>query len=103
VIRTRRPESVALHRELFVQARQVFEYFEFEKEIPKLDESNRLFLVLSKFADIDLHPDAVPNHEMGLIFEDLIRRFNEASDETAGDQFTPREVIRLMGQPPLYA
>ena len=78
------------------KARQVFEYFEFEKEIAKLDESNRLFLVLSKFADIDLHPDAVPNHEMGLIFEDLIRRFNEASNETAGDHFTPREVIRLM-------
>src|SRR5271170_4391287 len=46
------------------RARQVFEYFEFEKEIAKLDESNRLFLVLSKFADIDLHPDAVPNHQM---------------------------------------
>lgn len=78
------------------RARQVFEYFEFEKEIAKLDESNRLYLVLSKFADIDLHPDAVPNHEMGLVFEDLIRRFNEASNETAGDHFTPREVIRLM-------
>ncbi len=78
------------------RARQVFEYFEFEKEIAKLDESNRLYLVLSKFADIDLHPDAVANHEMGLIFGDLIRRFNEASNETAGDHFTPREVIRLM-------
>ena len=54
------------------------------------------YLVLSKFADIDLHPDAVSNHEMGLVFEDLIRRFNEASNETAGDHFTPREVIRLM-------
>ena len=60
------------------RARQVFEYFEFEKEIAKLDESNRLFLVLSKFADIDLHPDAVPNHEMGLVFEDLIRRHTAA-------------------------
>jgi type I restriction enzyme M protein len=78
------------------QARQIFEYFEFEKEIAKLDESDRLYLVIAKFADIDLHPDAVPNHEMGLIFEDLIRRFNEASNETAGDHFTPREVIRLM-------
>ena len=78
------------------KARQIFEYFEFEKEIAKLDESNRLYLVVGKFADIDLHPDAVPNHEMGLIFEDLIRRFNEASNETAGDHFTPREVIRLM-------
>jgi type I restriction enzyme M protein len=78
------------------KARQIFEYFEYEKEIAKLDESDRLYLVIGKFADIDLHPDAVPNHEMGLIFEDLIRRFNEASNETAGDHFTPREVIRLM-------
>jgi type I restriction enzyme M protein len=78
------------------KARQIFEYFEFEKEIAKLDESDRLYLVIGKFADIDLHPNAVPNHEMGLIFEDLIRRFNEASNETAGDHFTPREVIRLM-------
>jgi type I restriction enzyme M protein len=78
------------------KARRIFEYFEFEKEIAKLDESDRLYLVIGKFADIDLHPDAVPNHEMGLIFEDLIRRFNEASNETAGDHFTPREVIRLM-------
>jgi type I restriction enzyme M protein len=65
------------------KARQIFEYFEFEKEIAKLDESDRLYLVIGKFADIDLHPDAV-------------RRFNEASNETAGDHFTPREVIRLM-------
>jgi type I restriction enzyme M protein len=78
------------------KARQIFEYFEFEKEIAKLDESDLLYLVIEKFADIDLHPDAVPNHDMGLIFEDLIRRFNEASNETAGDHFTPREVIRLM-------
>lgn len=78
------------------KARQIFEYFEFEKEIAKLDDSDRLYLVIGKFADIDLHPDAVPNHDMGLIFEDLIRRFNEASNETAGDHFTPREVIRLM-------
>jgi type I restriction enzyme M protein len=78
------------------KARQVFEFFEFEKEITKLDESDRLYQVIKKFAEIDLHPTVVPNHEMGLIFEDLIRRFNEASNETAGDHFTPREVIRLM-------
>jgi type I restriction enzyme M protein len=78
------------------KARQIFEFFEFEKEIAKLDESDRLYQVIKKFAEIDLHPEAVPNHDMGLIFEDLIRRFNEASNETAGDHFTPREVIRLM-------
>jgi type I restriction enzyme M protein len=52
--------------------------------------------VVSKFCDIDLHPDTVSNHEMGYIFEELIRRFSEQSNETAGEHFTPREVIRLM-------
>jgi len=55
-----------------------------------------LYLVVSKFCDVDLHPDNVPNAEMGLIFENLIRRFNELANETAGDHFTPRDVIRLM-------
>lgn len=59
-------------------------------------EANILFLVVSKFCDVDLHPDRVPNEQMGLIFENLIRRFNELANETAGDHFTPREVIRLM-------
>jgi len=78
------------------KARDVFEKFEFDKEIAKLDEHDRLFMVVSKFAEIDLHPDRVSSIEMGYIFEDLIRRFNEAANETAGDHFTPREVIRLM-------
>jgi len=59
-------------------------------------EANMLYLVVSKFCDVDLHPDRVPNEQMGLIFENLIRRFNELANETAGDHFTPREVIRLM-------
>lgn len=70
--------------------------FEFEAEIEKLREANLLYLVVSKFCDVDLHPDAVPNEQMGLIFQNLIRRFNEMANETAGDHFTPREVIRLM-------
>lgn len=78
------------------KAREIIEYFGFEGEIAKLEEHNRLFMVVSKFCDIDLHPDVVSNHEMGYIFEELIRRFNEAANETAGDHFTPREVIRLM-------
>jgi hypothetical protein len=62
-----------------------------------MHEANILYLVVSKFADVDLHPsNAVPNEQMGLIFENLIRRFNELANETAGDHFTPREVIRLM-------
>lgn len=70
--------------------------FKFGEQINRLDESNLLFLVLRKFTEIDLHPDVVDNIEMGYIFEELIRRFSEASNETAGEHFTPREVIRLM-------
>ena len=76
--------------------REIFEYFEFENEIERMREANLLYLVVSKFSDVDLHPAAVPNEQMGLIFENLIRRFNELANETAGDHFTPREVIRLM-------
>jgi type I restriction enzyme M protein len=75
---------------------RIFEYFELEAEIEKMHEANILYLVVSKFADVDLHPANVPNEQMGLIFENLIRRFNELANETAGDHFTPREVIRLM-------
>lgn len=70
--------------------------FELPAQIARLDRSNLLFLVLSKFAEIDLHPDRVSNLAMGYIFEELIRRFSEQSNETAGEHFTPREVIRLM-------
>ncbi len=76
--------------------RDIFEYFEFETEIEKMQEANILYLVVSKFCDVDLHPDRVPNEQMGLLFENLIRRFNELANETAGDHFTPRDVIRLM-------
>lgn len=80
---------------------RIFEYFEFEAEIEKMHEANILYLVVSKIADVDLTPaddpaKGVPNYMMGLIFENLIRRFNELANETAGDHFTPREVIRLM-------
>ena len=76
--------------------REIFERFEFAVEVEKMREANILYLVVSKFCDVNLHPDVVDNLEMGLLFEDLIRRFNEAANETAGDHFTPREVIRLM-------
>jgi type I restriction enzyme M protein len=78
--------------------RQVLEMFDFPNTIAKLDEYGLLFLVMERFAskDIDLHPDKVSNHEMGYIFEELVRRFNEALDENPGEHFTPREVIRLM-------
>lgn len=76
--------------------RRIFEYFEFEKEIELMNEANILYLVVSKFSNVDLHPDRVSNIQMGLIFENLIRRFNELANETAGDHFTPREVIKVM-------
>lgn len=74
----------------------VFERFGFEAEVAKLDEKNRLYLVVSKFAEVDLHPETVPNAEMGDLFEELIRKFAEASNEEAGEHYTPRDAIRLM-------
>ncbi|MGA2545138.1 MAG: class I SAM-dependent DNA methyltransferase [Rectinemataceae bacterium] len=78
------------------KARTIIDSFGFEEHIQKLDKADRLFQIVQKFAAIDLHPDRVSNIEMGYVFEELIRRFNEASNEEAGDHFTPREVIRLM-------
>jgi type I restriction enzyme M protein len=95
------PDHIEKHLVSYIKGfsanvRDIFEYFEFENEIEKMREANILFLVVSKFCDVNLHPDTVPNEHMGLIFENLIRRFNELANETAGDHFTPREVIRLM-------
>jgi len=78
------------------RARDIIEHFGFEEHIAKLDEKKCLFKLIQKFGAIDLHPNMVSNIEMGYIFEELIRKFNEASNEEAGDHFTPREVIRLM-------
>lgn len=74
----------------------VFERFKFENELATLDEKNRLYLIASAFAEVDLHPDAVPNAEMGDLFEYLIYKFAEASNEEAGEHYTPRDAIRLM-------
>jgi type I restriction enzyme M protein len=76
-------------------AAEVMARFAFDEQITRLDNAGLLYLVVSRFADIDLHPDVVSNMEMGYIFEELIRRFSEQSNETAGEHFTPREVIRL--------
>jgi type I restriction enzyme M protein len=77
-------------------ARDVVEKFDFDTQITRLDRAGLLYLVLSKFAEVDLLPDKVSNLEMGYLYEELIRRFSELSNETAGEHFTPREVIRLM-------
>src|SRR5687767_10060713 len=76
--------------------RDIFEKFEFHTQIDRLQKAGLLYLVTEKFANIDLHPDVVSNADMGAAFEELIRRFAELSNETAGEHFTPREVIRLM-------
>lgn len=76
--------------------RDIFERFEFDKTLNKLAEKNKLFAVTEKFAQADFHPRTVSNIEMGLVFEELIRWANERSNETAGDHYTPREVITLM-------
>lgn len=77
-------------------AREIIEQFEFDNQITKLEDNNLLFLVLKRFEETDLHPDKVSSMEMGYMFEELIRKFAEISNETAGEHFTPREVIKLM-------
>ncbi|MEW2623976.1 class I SAM-dependent DNA methyltransferase [Streptomyces sp. NPDC048106] len=77
-------------------ARGVLDRFEFAQQIRRLDGAGLLYQVIGKFTDLDLRPETVPNHNMGYIFEELIRRFAEQSNETAGEHFTPREVIQLM-------
>jgi type I restriction enzyme M protein len=76
--------------------RDIFERFEFHTQIERLAKCGLLYQVAEKFANIDLHPETVSNSQMGLVFEELIRKFAEISNETAGEHFTPREVIRLM-------
>ena len=99
------PPNIASNLVAYIQgfsprARDIFDKFEFETEIAKLDEANRLYLILQEFCstDIDLSPRALSNLQMGYLFEELVRKFNEQANEEAGDHFTPREVIRLMVQ-----
>jgi type I restriction enzyme M protein len=95
------PNNIADNLKEYVSAfsentRDVFEKFEFEKQIHRLDSKNLLYAVTKRFQEIDLHPTRINNMQMGYIFEELIRKFAELSNETAGEHFTPREVIRLM-------
>jgi type I restriction enzyme M protein len=78
------------------ETRDVVEKFDFDAQIGRLDRTKLLYLVLAKVTEVDLHPNTVSNVEMGYLYEELIRRFSELSNETAGEHFTPREVIRLM-------
>ena len=95
------PDNIHQHLQGYINGfsenvRKIFDRFEFSNEIERMREENILYLIVTQFCNIDLHPDVVDNLAMGRLFEDLIRRFNEAANETAGDHFTPREVIRLM-------
>ena len=95
------PNNIAKNLNAYINGfsenmRDVIDHFDFRNTISKLDSANLLYLVLQRFGEIDLHPNVVDNHEMGTIFEELIRRFNEALDENPGEHFTPREVVNLM-------
>ena len=82
-------------RAFSTDAREVFEHFNFEASIGLLEDANLLYKVVRSFATVDLSPEAVDNYDMGLVFEELIRRFAESSNETAGEHFTPRDIVRL--------
>lgn len=76
-------------------AREIFEYFNFEDFVQQLNNNNLLYMVVEKFAAIDLSPQAISNYGMGLVFEELIRKFAESSNDTAGEHFTPRDIVHL--------
>lgn len=95
------PENISANLYSYVQGfapsvRDVFDHFEFNTQVERLSKAGLLYQVTEKFAQVDLHPDVVSNVQMGSVFEELIRKFAEISNETAGEHFTPREVIRLM-------
>ena len=95
------PDHIGENLRAYMQAfspavRDIFESFEFHTQIDKLAKSGLLYIVTEKFANIDLHPNVVSNEQMGAVFEELIRKFAELSNETAGEHFTPRDAIRLM-------
>jgi type I restriction enzyme M protein len=76
--------------------REVVDNFQMEKQVEKLNKNNRLFILIDKFTEVDLSPDKVNNHTMGQVFEELLRRFSEMSNETSGEHYTPRDVVRLL-------
>lgn len=95
------PDQIANNLQYYINSYddetiEIFDKFDFDHQIQRLDEADLLYQIMNEFKQIDLHPDEVPNEEMGYIYEELIRKFNELSNETAGEHFTPREVIELM-------
>ena len=95
------PEHIAANIRNYIagfsdSARDIIENFAFEVQLARLEEANLLFMVIKRFQEIDLHPKKIDNNHMGYLYEELIRRFSELSNETAGEHFSPREIIRLM-------
>ncbi len=95
------PKNIGKNLRLYINAyspsmREIIDKFKFSAQIDALEEANLTFQVIEQFSNVDLHPDKVSNLAMGYVFEELIRKFNEASNENPGEHFTPREVIRLM-------
>ena len=95
------PKNIGKNLRLYINAysssmREIIEKFKFGTQIDALEEANLIFQVIEQFSTIDLHPDRVSNLAMGYVFEELIRKFNEASNQNPGEHFTPREIIRLM-------
>lgn len=95
------PDNISANLFSYVQGfsksvRDVFDHFEFNTQVERLSKAGLLYQITEKFSQVDLHPNKVSNMQMGTVFEELIRKFAELSNETAGEHFTPREVIRLM-------
>ena len=76
--------------------REIFEYFDFRNTLAKLAKQKLTFLIFEKFENANMHPSNIANHDMGYIFEELIRRFNEETNESPGEHYTPREIVSLM-------
>ena len=91
-----KPNLISYVAAFSANVRDIFDRYEFTSQIERLDNANLLYQVAQRFANVNLHPDVVDNATMGMLFEELIRRFAELSNETAGEHYTPREVIRLM-------
>ena len=95
------PNNIHLNFENYLNGfsqdvRDIIENFNLDGFIERLHKNNRLFIFCDKFTEVDLHPDKVDNHTMGQVFEELLRRFSEMSNETSGEHYTPRDVVRLL-------
>ena len=95
------PNNIRLNLENYLNGfskdvRDIIENFNLDQFIERLDKNDRLFIFCDKFTEVDLHPNKVDNHTMGQVFEELLRRFSEMSNETSGEHYTPRDVVRLL-------